>query len=392
MTGANLVLGEESSQPGARIASLDQFRGYTVLGMVFVNFMGRFDELPAVFKHHNTYFSYADSIMPQFFFAVGLAYRLTYLRGLEKSGAWPTYLKFLKRNLGLILLGIVVYMEGGARPWAEFVQEGFTGAFGKQFLRLAFQTLVHIGVTALWIMPVIGAGPVARILYGMASAAIHLSLSYSFYFVWVTTSPKGIDGGYLGFLTWSIPMLAGSLACDVLVNKPHRAGTRFLAWGAVLMALGYGLSCFVLPPQSSVAERSNPFPAGSGMVFRPAEPPFVRPTDDMGKDDPVSLLQMSQRAGTLTYLLFGAGFSCAVYGLFVLICDRGPFRGLGFFRTLGNNALAAYLIHDLADRALSPFTPRDAPLWYAMCIFGIYLGVIYLFLHYLERRGMFLRL
>src|SRR5580700_1066041 len=105
MTGANVVLGEKSSQPGARIASLDQFRGYTVLGMVFVNFMGRFVELPAVFKHHNTYFSYADSIMPQFFFAVGLAYRLTYLRGIEKSGACPTYLKFLKRNLGLILLG-----------------------------------------------------------------------------------------------------------------------------------------------------------------------------------------------------------------------------------------------------------------------------------------------
>ena len=59
-----------------RIHSLDQFRGYTVLGMFFVNFIGYFAVTPAIFKHHNTYCSYADTIMPQFFFAVGFAYRL----------------------------------------------------------------------------------------------------------------------------------------------------------------------------------------------------------------------------------------------------------------------------------------------------------------------------
>ena len=36
-----------------------------------------------IFKHHNTYCSYADTIMPQFFFAVGFAYRLTFLKRLE---------------------------------------------------------------------------------------------------------------------------------------------------------------------------------------------------------------------------------------------------------------------------------------------------------------------
>ena len=65
-----------------RIVSLDQFRGYTVAGMLFVNFLGGYQVVPAVFKHHNTYCSYADTIMPQFFFAVGFAYRLTFLRRL----------------------------------------------------------------------------------------------------------------------------------------------------------------------------------------------------------------------------------------------------------------------------------------------------------------------
>ena len=73
---------DRKEAPPRRIVSLDQFRGYTVVGMLFVNFLGGFVVVPAVFKHHNTYCSYADTIMPQFFFAVGFAFRLTFLRRL----------------------------------------------------------------------------------------------------------------------------------------------------------------------------------------------------------------------------------------------------------------------------------------------------------------------
>ena len=75
----------------SRIVSLDQFRGYTVLGMFFVNFVGHFHAIPAIFKHHNTYCSYADTIMPQFFFAVGFAYRLTLRRRLPAAGPVTPY-------------------------------------------------------------------------------------------------------------------------------------------------------------------------------------------------------------------------------------------------------------------------------------------------------------
>jgi predicted acyltransferase len=63
---------------GRRIISLDQFRGYTVAGMFVVNFLGGFAVTPAVLRHHNSYCSYADTIMPQFLFAVGFAFRLTF--------------------------------------------------------------------------------------------------------------------------------------------------------------------------------------------------------------------------------------------------------------------------------------------------------------------------
>src|SRR3954462_10969048 len=73
---------------GDRITSLDQFRGYTVVGMLLVNFVGGYKVVPAILKHHNTYCSHADTIMPQCFFAVGFAYRLTFLRRLERLGFW----------------------------------------------------------------------------------------------------------------------------------------------------------------------------------------------------------------------------------------------------------------------------------------------------------------
>src|SRR5438477_4945836 len=109
--------------PSARILSLDQFRGYTVLGMVLLNFVGSFvviQEYAPVLKHHHTYCSYADTIMPQFFFCVGFAYRLTLLRRLAVAGPRAAYLQVVRRNLGLILLGIVIYhLEGGVGRWSD---------------------------------------------------------------------------------------------------------------------------------------------------------------------------------------------------------------------------------------------------------------------------------
>jgi len=76
-------MGNGTSVPSSsRIISLDQFRGYTVAGMMLVNFIGDFAAAHPVFKHHNTYFSYADTIMPAFHFAVGFALRLTLLKRL----------------------------------------------------------------------------------------------------------------------------------------------------------------------------------------------------------------------------------------------------------------------------------------------------------------------
>jgi hypothetical protein len=130
------------------------------------------------------------------------------------------------------------------------------------------------------------------------------------------------------------------------------------------MGLGYALSCL----------------AGA-----PAALPFVRP------DGPITLWSMSQRVGSVSYLTFSAGFSLAVYALFVVVCDRGGLR-VGTFRVFGRNALAAYVLHGLVADAVKPYVPNDAPGWYVAAGFLVYFGINELFVRNLEKNGIFFRL
>jgi len=104
-----------------RLASLDQFRGYTVAGMCLVNFLAPFVAIHSVLKHNDTYFSYADSIMPGFLFVVGFAFRLTYLKRRRESGRLRTAWSYVRRSGKLLLLSLMIYAFVGDLPrWLQF--------------------------------------------------------------------------------------------------------------------------------------------------------------------------------------------------------------------------------------------------------------------------------
>ena len=100
---------------------------------------------------------------------------------------------------------------------------------------------------------------------------------------------------------------------------------------------------------------------------------------------------MSQRSGSVSYLTFGAGFSLAVYALFVLACDIGRWQ-IGILRTLGTNALAGYIIHGLVNAAVKPFVPRDGPLWYVLSGCAVSIVICYLLLRGMEKQRLYLKL
>jgi predicted acyltransferase len=357
------------TQATDRIASLDQFRGYTVLGMFLVNFVGSYAVVAAylpVLKHHNTYCSYADTIMPQFLFAVGFALRLTFLRRRAKEGAWSAHMTAARRALGLVLLGVVIYhLTGRYETWAQLTEKPLGELLLGTIKRGPFEALTHIGVTILWVLPVIAAPGWLRVLYAAASGGLHVWVSYAGYYQWNMTPPVGIDGGPLGFLTWAIPAIAGTLAHD-WVTGGGRPLLRMVAASLLLMALGIGLSLWYNP--------------GSSLPFLLPEPSLT-----------LNYWVMSQRAGSVTYLLFSAGFSFVVYAAFRVVCDHWGYAW-SYFGLLGRNALAGYIIHALVSDAVKPFVPKDSPGWYVALGFAVYLGITTLFLWHLDRNKLYIRL
>ena len=392
--------------PTDRIVSLDQFRGYTVVGMLLVNFIGRFDAAAGVLKHHHDHISYADTIMPQFLFAVGFALRLTFERRVQRSGLRTAYGRMVRRLLGLVLLSLVIYSVGDvAGSWEQLRSTGFWSTMKGPLKRNWFQTLMHIAVTSLWILPVIRAGARTRILYLFGSAAAHVWLSWRFNFEWVNTSPNGIDGGPLGFLTWTIPALVGTLACDAVVNAEGRVKLgRMLIGSLLLMAVGWVLSCgtrlYDVPASQVESRRAQklavhpvvpPSESWEGRSWDDllAEPPFVPPPDQDHRK--WNYWMMSQRAGTLSYLTFAAGFSLLVYVVFYVACDRLGLQS-AFFRTFGTNALVAYVLHEIVANAIHPFMPRDSPLWYVCGGLALFFSVTYLFVRSLEKQNVYVRM
>ena len=378
------VPAESVSAPSTRLTSLDQFRGYTMVGMILVNYLGAYKEVaPRIFRHTNDYCSYADTIMPHFFFAVGFAMRLSLGKRLEAGGKMP-WGRAVRRILGLALVAIVWYSIGDlsdiikrfqTKPTGEVLYALFKGHY--------FQTLMHIAATSLWILPVIATSWKTRLGYTALSALIHFVISWWFNFAWVQTSPGGIDGGPLGFFSWAVPTLCGTIACDVVRSSGTRAATRLTMAGLAVMLFGWALSMGtvlynVTPEQDAVAVASPPAaPATQRFPLDPkkfppdpvipswerikswdgtlVEPPFVPPPDFHHRR--LNYWMMSQRTCNLSYTIFSAGLSLVVYAFFLVVCDGMHLR-VGLFRTLGTNSLAAYVLHDVAIWIVSPFVPN----------------------------------
>jgi predicted acyltransferase len=436
-----------ASAPKPRLASLDQFRGYTVAGMFLVNYLSGFLAAPFVCHHHNTYCSYADTIMPQFFFAVGFSMRLSFGRRVMQQGVVAAYWHMVKRLFGLALVAIFISYQ--AEPpwpketkhtWEALQQIGLWGAFWPGAIKRAwFQTLMHIAVTSLWILPVIRLGAIWRVLYLVFSALLHLGLSAVFNFNWVngiwefSSTGSGIDGGPLGFLSWSIPTLVGTLACDIALNQGFSGAGKFLrlfAWGVVLMALGWCASCLTRVYDTPYHEvLADNFRFANSPVIPPkpklqtwldnlkqrnwskvcAELPLVPPphsqeevTDPEKKNDEKTedrsyeyrewnYWMMSQRSGSISYLTFGAGLSLVIYGLFFVLADMIGIK-IGVFRTLGVNALVGYILHDIVGEAVKRFVPKDSPpmaMWIGFCVFFF---ITWLFLRSLEKQKIYVKL
>ncbi|RUL89113.1 heparan-alpha-glucosaminide N-acetyltransferase domain-containing protein [Tautonia sociabilis] len=408
-----------SSMAGTgRIASMDQFRGYTVAGMFVVNFLGGIAAVHSVLKHNDTYFSYADSIMPSFLFACGFSYRLSLLRRIEQMGSAAAYRRVAWRSLGLILVSLVVFgVGGGFDSWSEMTPRGVLRFLAELLKADLWEVLAIIGVCQVLIMPVVARSAGVRFGTMVGLSAAHLGLSYLFNYdfvqgqpnwmdeVWGTTGRRAWDGGFFGLLHWSVPMLAGTLAFDVMTAAGRSRGggaARLVAWGALAMVLAYGLSCLSTlygPEDRRTDERGNPVDIATSPVVPPlgrlsgrepaellATPPLVEP-EVIARN----YWMMDKRVVTAPFIWFATGFAMALYGLFVVACDLIGLS-VGLFRLLGMNPLAAYVIHHAVEQTVRSVVPRDAPLWWALTGLLLFFAITVLFVRFLDRQKIYLRL
>ncbi|QDV38642.1 heparan-alpha-glucosaminide N-acetyltransferase domain-containing protein [Tautonia plasticadhaerens] len=408
-----------SSMAGTgRIASMDQFRGYTVAGMFVVNFLGGIAAVHSVLKHNNTYFSYADSIMPSFLFACGFSYRLSLLRRIDQVGPAAAYRRVATRSLGLVLVSLVVFgVGGGFDSWSEMTGRGVLRFVAELVKADAWEVLAIIGVCQVLIMPFVARSAGVRFAAMVGLSALHFGLSYLFNYdfvsgkpnwmddLWGTTGRRAWDGGFFGLLHWSVPMLAGTLAHDVMVapgRSPGPASARLIGWGTLAMVLAYGLSCF-----STLYGPEDRRTDGLGRPEDIAASPVIPPLSRIADREPSELLataplvepeviaanywMMDKRIVTIPFIWFSTGFALALYALFVLACDR---LGLSIelFRLLGMNPLAAYVIHHAVEGTVHSVVPGDSPLWWALAGLLIFFAITVTFVRFLDRQKIYLRL
>jgi predicted acyltransferase len=399
--GVRVTMSDITSHPAPRLAALDQFRGYTMFGMLLVNYLGSYDVCPRLLKHSHDYCSYADTIMPQFLFAAGFAMQLSLGKRLQQGGRMP-WARAIRRILSLAAIAIVWYSFCDFSTIVQkFRTEETSAVFGTLFKRSLFQTLLHIAVTSLWILPVIGASSRMRMGYAVFSGLLHVLLSAWFNFHWVNSSPAGIDDGPLGFLTWSIPAICGTLACDLVRSQGATAARRLAGTGIGLMFVAWCWSCgstlYDVPDdlvnnQQAVKLAEDPVWPSLERIQRwngsIVEPPFVPPPNSNHRK--WNYWMMSQRGGTISYTTFSAGFSLLLFGIFLWVCDSCKWQA-GVFRTLGTNSLAAYLLHDVASWWVSPWFPKSSGPFVVAVGFLCFSGFVYGVCWMMERRGWLIR-
>jgi predicted acyltransferase len=326
-----VTIPEEKKLQSGRIASLDQFRGFAIFGMIFVNYLGRFDSVATTMKHPNYGMTFANAIAPFFLFVVGMGFRMSLENRIRKFGRSKSYRMALVRYLTLILIGIIIY--------------------GPDFKSGMWDALVDIGFAGLITLPFINSGKWIRITMALVFLIIYQSLfAFTGYGEW--TMNHSIDGGPLGVLSWASVLIFGTVLMDDLSNLNSGAFIRrALISAAILMAAGFGLSLLV----------------------------------------PANLWQVSQRSMTIAYPLLSTGLCYAVFVLFYWLADLKKIE-IPHLTVLGINSLALYLVQYVLIELRGNLLDRKAPLWQALCGGVIVYLICFAVARYMARNKLFVKI
>ncbi len=330
-----------------RLVSLDAFRGFVILAMIWVNYIAGMPGIPYWLEHSGPRadgVTLPDLVFPAFLFIVGVAIPLALRRAAADGISVRLFGKLLWRSASLMLAGVMLLNAGNydaasaalprawyyllfyiamillwrqddARRWPKWL-----GGALMLALVLAFRPALE---TSWWgILGMIGWGylacSVAFVLAGGGSAPLAgvFAAMLALYL-----------GGMAGALDWlpaslrafvNIPQVLGSTAANVMAGvlvgnlfraeMPHRLRMRQMAW----MALAF---------------------LAAGLLLRPYH-------------------GINKIHATAAYTLVCAGIALAVFLFFYWLVDVRQQRGaVAWLLPAGSNALLAYILPDLFEQA-----------------------------------------
>ena len=360
-----------SAAPAAvkeRLASLDAFRGFDILTMVFVNYIAGMKAIPFILRHASSEmdtFTLTDVVFPGFLFIVGVSIplALTKRRAEGRSGL-ALVGHVLVRTLALLFLGVLMVNENRFSAAAAGI--------GKEL----WYFLATLAVFALWTVVPYGAAPAKKRLHlwlKIAAAALLIALVVVFRgqgdngrVTWLQTSWWGI----LGMIGWTYLagcllylagrgnriVLAGAvgLMTALYIGSRHGAldflgsadgflnvGSLFGSHAAIVTAGMLAGSVFLPGADTSAPRARVRFLAVLGAALLLAGY-VLRP-----------LHGFSKNGGTESYCLATAGICCLVFLLFYIVLDiyRGK-KAASFLIPAGRNPLLAYLLPGFIDGVL----------------------------------------
>jgi predicted acyltransferase len=349
--------------PTERLASLDAFRGFDILAMVFVNYIAGMSGIPFILQHATAdmdTFTITDMVFPGFLFIVGVAIPLSLEKRLALGDSPLRILRrIVLRTAGLLFLGVLFVNE-------KRFSEAATGLSRDLWYFLAL-----IATVLIWMTYPKTEKPSKRRLYlGLRIGAALILLILII--IWRGQNPDGTFSwlrhswwGILGMIGWTY--LGGSLF--YLLVKGDRAwlmgGVGFQV--ALYIGARYGALDF-LRPVNDFVHIGNIFgshlaivtagmvigtlftPAGAGLKPR-ARIVWVA-VFSSGLLAAGFLLRplhgFSKIHGTESYCLATSGICGLLLLFFYWLMDVIKFRGwAAFLRPIGVNPLLAYILPDI---------------------------------------------
>lgn len=211
-------------EPEERLLSLDFLRGGAIFFMVLLNALYFYEAVPSWLKHApDDGLTLPDLGVPIFLFALGVAYRISLERWLEKAGRKKTIVHYVLRYLVL---------------WAF----GFFGEL-MVFGHFTWGVLAAIGAVGLYCLPLLFLPPLARLILSLLLLLAYqgaIMAGVPVYFI-----QDGL-GGPLATFAWGFVVIVAS-SCGTWMKEKfiQKKMLSSLAAGIFLLVFGFLLSSFI---------------------------------------------------------------------------------------------------------------------------------------------------